>query len=651
MQLNISVVLQLQEGGNLKQIIHCNQDICTMPAADHGAFFHGSGGSRPRSHSVSSPCPERRRVIFPSLHDASPSQQPKPGYQLPRQIKKQNDFVDVTARNASPKSEDDTFKPLLRSSSLDGVPLPKPAIVEGTSSDKDATSPMPLINQRTKSPAPLTNVPSAPRGKWIPPSSVGLSSFEEKSAKSPIFGDVVRHKTYYPAASAPTPLHEKSNKPSSHFKPRASILRGKAASSTTASQLRPQKLDETPAGERTSVAAPQSTLAALTLASPASIKSLRGKPREKESEGKDGGIGESEYNLERLSPAPKVISRMRNIPRNHSDTTVSKTEEEGGLRDSFTSSSQASSVSRHASLECLPSNKKISFDPHVTVYEFGTTNYEKKGGEKWFSADELTQFKKEAMQRIRLRSMKTLIPTGTGRTLSIHPKEKAKLDEKTSQGVVSFNHPALGCEEDLDLESPSPKVSSPKHSLQDPAAAAHIKNVLVVDSHEVFLALFTKSLKHMVPHACVATARSSEEAMTRIEAARKAFPIRDGGSTHGFDIIIIEERLHVLPSARGGHTSLQRSISMQTGGEDSDQRMTLSSGSALIRYLVGSEQEGSGTSIRHSLLIGVSARLAQDKEKIKMSGADCVWGKPPPEMNKNLRNKLLKLLMKKRNSK
>ena len=149
--------------------------------------------------------------------------------------------------------------------------------------------------------------------------------------------------------------------------------------------------------------------------------------------------------------------------------------------------------------------------------------------------------------------------------------------------------------------------------------------------------------------------------MTRIEAARKAFPLSEEGCTHGFDIIIIEERLCGLFSiqkmASGPHTSLiQHSISTQTAGDDLVQRRwDKMSGSALTRHLVESEHElskseGSGRSIRGSLLVGVSARLFQDREKLEKSGADCVWGKPPPEMNTKLRNELLQLLMKKRNT-
>lgn len=236
------------------------------------------------------------------------------------------------------------------------------------------------------------------------------------------------------------------------------------------------------------MAAPQSVVEAPTLASPASMKSpLGGKPRHKECGRKEDGVGESEYDPERMSDYPEIsIRNQTELPRSPSNESVSKTDEEASLS---ASSSSRGSVSRHASLECLPNNKRISFDPHVTVYEFGVTSYEKKGGGKWFTQDELDRFKREAMLRIRLRSTKTLIPTGTGRALAVAPK-MATPDKKSCQGVVSFNHPALGCEENLD--SPVP---IPRRRKSCPEGGHHMKNILVVDCHEVFLALFMKSLK------------------------------------------------------------------------------------------------------------------------------------------------------------
>lgn len=145
----------------------------------------------------------------------------------------------------------------------------------------------------------------------------------------------------------------------------------------------------------------------------------------------------------------------------------------------------------------------------------------------------------------------------------------------------------------------------------------------------------------------MATAKSTKEALSRIEAAKRAFPPKDRGATLGFDIIIIEERLNIIPSqqlASGTYKSLNQHS--QTAGDNSAQQFDMTSGSSLIRYLAKGDI---GDSMRLTLIVGVSANKTEHT-KLKHAGADCVWGKPPPKMNSTLRNDLLELLMKKRNS-
>eukprot|EP00578_Thalassiosira_sp_NH16_P013614 CAMPEP_0181114880 /NCGR_PEP_ID=MMETSP1071-20121207/21137_1 /TAXON_ID=35127 /ORGANISM="Thalassiosira sp., Strain NH16" /LENGTH=218 /DNA_ID=CAMNT_0023199055 /DNA_START=15 /DNA_END=668 /DNA_ORIENTATION=- len=216
-----------------------------------------------------------------------------------------------------------------------------------------------------------------------------------------------------------------------------------------------------------------------------------------------------------------------------------------------------------------------------------------------------------------------------------------------------FNHPALGCEDELDnshhrhseISSVVPEGGS-RQRREDAIGdnlSREIRNVLVVDSHEIFLALFMKSLKHMIPHASIATARSAEEAMSRIEAAKNAFPLRDGGSIHGFDIVIIEERLRAPPvqqlASDGTHSasptaSRDGSTTTQTAGDDSVQRRwCTTSGATLIRHLAETERESSSESgggndagavtaanagaCRSSLFVGVSAQLAEDRARLE----------------------------------
>lgn len=136
---------------------------------------------------------------------------------------------------------------------------------------------------------------------------------------------------------------------------------------------------------------------------------------------------------------------------------------------------------------------------------------------------------------------------------------------------------------------------------------------------------------------------------------------------HGFDIIIIEEKLlsvshlSTSSSSHNNSSSMQHSISTQSAGDDSIQRRcSISSGSGLIRHLIESELNYQASSdnrldactsdkrSRFSLFVGVSTHLSDNREKLEKAGADCIWGKPPPEMNNSLRNDLLKTLIKKR---
>ena len=147
--------------------------------------------------------------------------------------------------------------------------------------------------------------------------------------------------------------------------------------------------------------------------------------------------------------------------------------------------------------------------------------------------------------------------------------------------------------------------------------------------------------------------------MVRIEAARRAFPVKDGGSIHGFDVIIVEENLSGGPPG-GGHARRQENdASTQSAGDDSVQRRwNMTSGSCLCCHLAESQRlyggdagtGGGGGEVRLTLIIGVSARLDEHRVRLEKAGADCVWGKPPPEMNATLRNDLLRTLMKKRGS-
>jgi hypothetical protein len=277
--------------------------------------------------------------------------------------------------------------------------------------------------------------------------------------------------------------------------------------------------------------------------------------------GGGGSIGGSVHDLERLTedPPPRVVPSRRTTPgRSQERTTLRKSRstsivletttandgESGGgwagaaaghhhrRRDSVESATCSSPPSRHDSLEFLGGNRRVCFDPHITVHEFGVTCFERRGGGKWWNEYELEEFKREAIQRIRSRSA-IIVPTGTGRALAVPTRDAGGGRVRpvvAGGGGISFNHPALGCEDEYD-----PRDACARASSRDGAILGHlsqeIRNILVVDPHEVFLTLFRKSLKHIIPHAAgechrsiiICRVRASDRVVSRFLFSSRCF--------------------------------------------------------------------------------------------------------------------------------
>jgi hypothetical protein len=240
-------------------------------------------------------------------------------------------------------------------------------------------------------------------------------------------------------------------------------------------------------------------------------------------------------------------------------------------------------------------SRMISFDPRVWVREFQRTEDEKRS--TWYSPKEMERFKTYTLMRILEYRGSKLFSTGTGRTVQVPaPVSKAV-----------YTNPALTLESEND-------------DLKDEATPFHcavleceIRNILIVDPHDICLKLLEKSFKRIIPHATVTTVRTSQEALNHYY-----------GNAQPFDVVLVEERLHFF----------QRQDSTSPGGGPS-------SGSSLIRKLRSASRGD-------CLFIGISANLDKDETKLQDSGADLVWSKPPPAMNSNVRETILKTLLLKR---
>ena len=253
----------------------------------------------------------------------------------------------------------------------------------------------------------------------------------------------------------------------------------------------------------------------------------------------------------------------------------------------------------------LPS-RMVAFDPRVWIREFERTAEEQEC--TWYSNKELEHFKLAAVERIIAFSEAEIIPTGTGRTVS---------KRSPSLGKALFSHPSLGTEKEVKKEALFRAV------LQN-----EMRRVLVVDSHEIFLKLFSKSLSTLLPHTQIVLVGSAADALQEAEKGR-------------FDLILVEERLALSSQTRSTTSSTILPSDIQNSKNTSGPVPTEEesrSGSALMKRL----------QVKHgrALYIGVSAKLREDLPHMQHVGDVC-WSKPPPHMNPKLvRDLLHKLLVK-----
>ena len=379
------------------------------------------GTDRPSSHhhtrSLSSP-----RVIFPSLHGiSSPSYHPQPNplHHERHRSEQLPDNNNIESRDwgksvdISPTDVDATFRPVVqRSNSLDGIliPLPKLSLNDGKANEFAAPK---ILNKRTSTTKNEINIQTTFPSKWDPRQHISSgSSYTDNSAPSRtstsnnIFGDAMKRRAYYYPASIPTPINARKSPTPDKPKPPTSILRRRSGTLSASSSISQQQDCSSPTSlvatsSSTQLCSPEPAQSICskslsptvpTLASPNAIKSLHSRDHHPGSIGPIGpeqeGIGESEYGLQMIKDIPKMLPRGNRckMKKSQSDSFVSNNEDDHSRPRRNSIPEEKNSVSRHASVEGFAQNKRRTlFDPHVTVFEFPITDYEKKGGEKWFS--------------------------------------------------------------------------------------------------------------------------------------------------------------------------------------------------------------------------------------------------------------------------
>jgi CheY-like chemotaxis protein len=342
---------------------------------------------------------------------------------------------------------------------------------------------------------------------------------------------------------------------------------------------------------------------------------------------RSSGVSEHDKATNYCEEITDVSSVVSDIPSLDSSSVSTSSDNHGSI----------SSVAADNSAHRIPTEKRVEdrvkFEHSVRVREFQRSAHEK--AHMWFTRQEMHSFKAAALQRIleynidmssatlsasTFADATEIAGTGTGRVVPMQSRT-VKRPQK-----ILFTHRALSPDSidslrDTECSTDAlfmPLGNSTYNKLVRSmtcgnlvAKQSEIRLILVVDSHDVCLNLFTKGLLRMFPCAKVITARSGEEALGHAASCSKQDHVY-------FDLIIVEERLKLRPWRAGSSSKT-------------------TSGSMLLREL----QSRHSRSHHAALYIGVSAHINDDAAKLKEHGADIVWSKPPPLMDQRLRDAIV----------
>lgn len=335
----------------------------------------------------------------------------------------------------------------------------------------------------------------------------------------------------------------------------------------------------------------------------------------------------------------------------------------------------------------------VKFDPRIVITEFPDD-----GKREWFTEDDLNRFKHETIMLIRHYMM-------------LHPElveeyNAAKIDPVTGtvRKKALYAMPGLCSAAGLESFGTSDEIESLLKNA--------VQRILIVDPNKAILDLFQKSTQQIFPDANISIVQTGEEALRLFSSELERQKNSWDGHNHGFDIVIVEEQLNRRRIQGGRKRSMFHSARMVRMNSEStaypnssialralptegnglpkqdslfnlrsissperDETMT---GSELIQQIrhvedrffnlqenntattssnndddEDSNSDPPETSVfsppqRLALFIGVSVNVERDSQKLNDSGADLVWGKPPPTMDERLRFKLISALIAKR---
>lgn len=286
----------------------------------------------------------------------------------------------------------------------------------------------------------------------------------------------------------------------------------------------------------------------------------------------------------------------------------------------------------------IPANYRkrvVKFDPIVSVRAFDddTTSSDTEDDDSCSDSD-ISNFNPQEL-RVHVAQTKETCPNQNFRTTAL--LELLSVFKTHTQSI-----PHLVQNIDISrFSSPALRITRDDHVLLGNGPECqwvmemNIRGVLIVESNELFLNLYARCIKALLPHVTVVTARNGLDALD-IFVSNYA-----KGERPPFDLVLANHRLMPRKSEMNVGACTDEKKVDPTLPPDCDKHMNGSDVLSAIQRMDIDDK-------LRPLLIGSSLNLKQDSRHIVRAGADFLWGVPPPSINEALRNEILMTLLDKR---
>lgn len=261
------------------------------------------------------------------------------------------------------------------------------------------------------------------------------------------------------------------------------------------------------------------------------------------------------------------------------------------------------SITSESSSPFSPRKRVVTFNPSVSVLEYHLTD-------DTYADDntvEQTSCTKESGLKIAQLNVLSLLKE---KCYLINPRLYRFIN------IANFSSPALRITRDDQI------VVGGSQEFQS-LLETNITRALIVESNEKFLQLYARCMNEILPHVTIFTATNAQHALDVFKQNLSS------GDPFPFDLVLVNHRLC-------------------GGGEDMHEYNSNNNFSSSGSDILSNIQQMEIDNKYQPLLIGTSVKLKEDSCKLVRSGADFLWGVPPPPVNAKLRNEILMALLNKR---